>query len=1010
MTTYDQLLISEQQAMQIAHTFFGLSGKITRLTGELDFNFKIDTGETSFVLKVARPDVDEAYIDFQQKIIAQVAERNPLIRTPRIIPDRGQQTVSTWMDEAGLARKIRLLTWTDGRLWSSVHPHTEGLLYSLGEQAGLITQALSGFDHPKAHRSIHWDIDRGDWTFEHIHLFSDRQAELAAFFQNRFRELLPALARLRKGVIHNDANDNNIVVSSDLVDPQVLAIIDYGDAVFSSLINDLAVAIAYAIMDKPDPLAAALLILSGYHHRFSLLEDELEALYTLVAMRLIISVTKSAINKRLEPDNVYLLISEKSAWELLEKWAQINPTLAYCHFRAACGYPAHPTENAFHHWVKAHPVALGTLFPGLDIADITPVDLHVGSTWLGNRSEFSDNDWMTTKLLHLQKQHPRTVIAGGYLETRPFYTTDAFKKEGIQGPEYRTVHLGIDFWLPAQTPIHVPYPGKVFCITHNDFDKDYGPTLIVEHSFDGHPFYTLYGHLTFSSLTLLQVGQTVQQGDLIAYIGADHENGNWSPHLHFQCMLDLLGNTANFPGVAFPKQTAVWSSICPDPNLFFQQKNLPPAVAKIDPEQLLSGRKKHLGRSLSISYQKPLTMLRGDGVYLLDHQGQKYLDTVNNVAHVGHEHPHVVQAGQQQMALLNTNTRYLHPAIVALAETLLATFPPELSVVHFVNSGSEANELALRMAKTYTRQRDMIAVEVGYHGNTNATIDVSSYKFDSKGGSGKPAHTHLVPLPDTFRGRYQGENTVSAYAAHVQTQIEYIQSLGRNVAAFICESIISCGGQIELPENYLRLAYAAVQAAGGLCIADEVQVGCGRVGSHFWGFQLHGVIPDIVTIGKPLGNGHPLAAVVCTAAVADAFANGLEFFNTFGGNPVSCAIGKAVLDVVRAENLQQQAWEVGNYLKNALRELQHLFPIIAVVRGQGLFLGFELTDAHKNPLPQQTAYLANRMRQLGVLMSTDGPDHNVLKIKPPMVFGLEHADELIDRLAGVFKEDFMREF
>jgi 4-aminobutyrate aminotransferase-like enzyme len=230
------------------------------------------------------------------------------------------------------------------------------------------------------------------------------------------------------------------------------------------------------------------------------------------------------------------------------------------------------------------------------------------------------------------------------------------------------------------------------------------------------------------------------------------------------------------------------------------------------------------------------------------------------------------------------------------------------------------------------------------------------------------------------------------------------------VAAFICESIISCGGQIELPENYLRLAYAAVQAAGGLCIADEVQVGCGRVGSHFWGFQLHGVIPDIVTIGKPLGNGHPLAAVVCTAAVADAFANGLEFFNTFGGNPVSCAIGKAVLDVVRAENLQQQAWEVGNYLKNALRELQHLFPIIAVVRGQGLFLGFELTDAHKNPLPQQTAYLANRMRQLGVLMSTDGPDHNVLKIKPPMVFGLEHADELIDRLAGVFKEDFMREF
>jgi 4-aminobutyrate aminotransferase-like enzyme/murein DD-endopeptidase MepM/ murein hydrolase activator NlpD len=808
-------------------------------------------------------------------------------------------------------------------------------------------------------------------------------------------------------VIHNDANDNNILVSTDLIDPEVLAIIDYGDAVFSSLVNDLAVAIAYAVMDKPDPLAAALPILRGYHASFPLQEAELEALHTLVAMRLVISVTKSAINKRQEPDNLYLLISEKSAWDLLEKWAAINPTLAYYHFRSACGFTAHPQQKAFQDWAQKNPVPLSVLFPTLNALDTTPVDLSINSTWIGGKHQFSDNDWMTAQLQRIQVQHPHSIIAGGYLETRPFYTTDAFKKEGLQGPEYRTVHLGVDFWLPAQTPVHAPFDGKVFCITHNDFDKDYGPTLILEHPFDGVPFYTLYGHLTLTSLTLLKPGQSVQRGELIAYIGADTENGNWSPHLHFQCMLDLLGNTDNFPGVAFPQQLEVWSSICPDPNVFLQQKKLAPALAALDPQHLLQERKKMLGRSLSLSYQAPLTIVRGDDVYLIDHRGQKYLDTVNNVAHVGHEHPQVVQAGQGQMALLNTNTRYLHPAIVELAEALLATFPPELSVVHFVNSGSEANELALRMAKTVTRQRDMIAVEVGYHGNTNACIEVSSYKFDGKGGSGAPEHTHIVPLPDAFRGKYRGENTGPAYAAHIQEQIDAIQAKGRNVAAFIGESIISCGGQIELPEQYLALAYAAVHSAGGLCIADEVQVGCGRVGSHFWGFQVHGVIPDIVTIGKPLGNGHPLAAVVCTPAVANAFANGMEYFNTFGGNPVSCAIGKAVLEVVKNENLQQHAWEVGNYLKNGLVELQKKYPIIGDVRGQGLFLGFELTDAQRQPLPEQTAYLANRMKMLGILMSTDGPDHNVLKIKPPMTFGFGHADDLINRLATVFAEDFM---
>ncbi len=278
---------------------------------------------------------------------------------------------------------------------------------------------------------------------------------------------------------------------------------------------------------------------------------------------------------------------------------------------------------------------------------------------------------------------------------------------------------------------------------------------------------------------------------------------------------------------------------------------------------------------------------------------------MNNVAHVGHEHIEVVKAGRAQMALLNTNTRYLHKNINELAELLLSTFPPELNVVHFVNSGSEANELALRMAKTATGGKGFIASEVGYHGNTNACIDVSSYKFDGKGGKGKPDHVEIFPLPDAFRGKYRGENTGNFYAEEVGKCIRNLKKKNMPLAGMIVESIISCGGQIELPEGFLQKSFESVRAENGVCIIDEVQVGCGRVGKTFWGFQLHNVIPDMVTIGKPLGNGHPLAAVVCTQKIAEKFANGMEFFNTFGGNPVSCAIGSSVLKTYNTKTFRK---------------------------------------------------------------------------------------------------------
>ncbi|MEQ9412229.1 MAG: aminotransferase class III-fold pyridoxal phosphate-dependent enzyme, partial [Cyclobacteriaceae bacterium] len=465
----------------------------------------------------------------------------------------------------------------------------------------------------------------------------------------------------------------------------------------------------------------------------------------------------------------------------------------------------------------------------------------------------------------------------------------------------------------------------------------------------------------------------------------------------------------DFPGVATPLLIEVWKSICPDPWLLVAG-TLSPFPRPVEDVHLLTFRKQHLGKNLSLSYHKPLMVQRGYRQYLYEANGRKYLDTVNNVAHVGHEHPRVVKSGQQQMAVLNTNTRYLHKNIVQFTKKLLSTMPDSLSVVYVVNSGSEANELALRIAKNYTQQKDIVVVEVGYHGNTNACVDISSYKFDKKGGKGAPEHVHVVPIPDTYRGLYRDKAEAGKkYASHVKYAIDKVKSNGKGIAGFICESVLSCGGQIVLPDGYLKEAYTYVREAGGVCIADEVQTGCGRAGDYFWAFESQGVVPDIVTIGKPIGNGHPFGVVVTTIQLADAFANGMEYFNTFGGNPVSSAIGLEVLNVIEDEGLQQNAKEIGNYLKEGLAQLKSNYPIIGDIRGLGLFLGIELVkDNQLTPATEQATYLANRMRELGILMSTDGPYENVLKIKPPIIFNKTDSDFLISTLDRVLKEDFMQ--
>ncbi len=409
--------------------------------------------------------------------------------------------------------------------------------------------------------------------------------------------------------------------------------------------------------------------------------------------------------------------------------------------------------------------------------------------------------------------------------------------------------------------------------------------------------------------------------------------------------------------------------------------------------ELLEARNQLISQSLSLAHGTPLHIVRGEMQYLHASDGTRYLDLVNNVSHVGHCNPHVVEAGQRQMAVLNTNSRYVYDGLTEYLSRLSETLPDPLGVGFLVNSGSEANELAIRLARAYTGNYDMVVVEGAYHGHTGMLIDLSPYKFRGLGGKGEPEEwVHVLPIPDSYR------RPEADFLEEARTGLED----SGQVAALLVESMLSCAGQIELPDGYLSEAASCVRENGGLLIADEVQVGFGRVGTHMWAFEDTGVVPDIVVMGKPIGNGHPMAAVFTTREIASSF-GGMEFFSTFGGNPVSCAIGMAVMDVIEKDDLMARARDLGSRFKSGLNSLKDSHELIGDVRGRGLFLGLEMVRDLESlaPAPEEAAVFVNRMRNAGVLLSTDGVYHNVVKIKPPMVLSEKDVDDTLEKMDSI---------
>lgn len=996
---------SDDEARKLLADVYGIEGTLSALESERDQNFKVETPAGAHIFKIVNAAEPVAESDFQTALLQHINRHAPDLPVPALLPTLKGEALGTAVTDSGASHRLRLVSWIDGTPLAQV-PRSEAAMRSLGELLGRFNDALRGFMHPGAVRALDWDLRLAGKSRLRLDMIEDAgDRALALRFIERFETVvLPRLSRVRGGVIHNDANDWNV-----LVDPadqtKIRGLIDFGDALYSALVCEVAIAGAYGALDCEDPLGAIGALAAGFHAHHPLQEDEIDLLFDLVAMRLVTSVTISASRRAEVVDNPYLAISERSAWELLRRLGAMDRRIATAILRNACGFEAVSGARAVKSWLAenrrrfapvlarpaaSHPTAhvpLGDRSDPIAIASAEERPDDAQALW-----EEAVGD--VTRILGI----------GPWGEERGVYTSAIFASRLI-ADERRTRHLGLDLFLRAGAALYAPLAGIVREVSIEPARLGYGAVMVLEHRpEDGPAFLSLWGHLAHEVVDRLKVGDRVAAGAFLAHMGGPGENGGWMPHLHLQIACDTTMSADDILGVGETRYLETWGELFPDASDFAGLVAVD--AGRLSKAEIVEKRQSLLLPNLSISYEEPIKFVKGEGVWLIDDRGRAYLDCFNNVCHLGHCHPAVVQALSTQAARLNTNTRYLHDNIVAYAERLTATMPEELSIAAFVNSGSEANSLALRMMRAHTGRENAIVLDWAYHGTTQELIDLSAYKFHRKGGQGIKPHVHVAELPDAYHAPadWPQEELAKRFAESMAQQIDAMAAKGNAPGFFIAESIPSVAGQVFLPEGYLDEVYRMVRAAGGICIADEVQVGFGRVGSHWWAFETQGVVPDIVTVGKPIGNGHPMGAVVVRREIAESFQNGMEYFNTFGGNPVSCAVGLAVLDVIEGEGLRENAARVGDHLLAGFAELQKRHAVIGDVRGMGLFLGIELVKDRdsKAPATATARAICNEARARGVLMGTEGPHDNVLKMRPPMIFTEANADHLL----GVLEESF----
>ncbi|MDE3261622.1 MAG: aminotransferase class III-fold pyridoxal phosphate-dependent enzyme [Acidobacteriota bacterium] len=1004
--------VAPSEAAGAAGELWGLKARATPLSGERDANFLLeDRSGDRFVLKVSSASERPERLGLQHDLITRTRERDPALRLPEAVATESGALLGR-REFGGREHQVRLFRYLKGRPLSAFRRRPHSLLASVGGLAGRVQRALDGFDHPEL------DVHEIPWAPAHapavIAAASGilRGEDSVATYQgvaDAVQDDLPDLLALPGGALHNDANDDNLLLAAgtpETAKPEDVALLDFGDSVRGPLICEAATAALYTTATAFEPLPAAARVLAGFAGERPLSESEADLFRVALATRALVSAGVAALRRARVAGaaaDEYLMVSQAGVWRVLRAIEAEAAEVTTGRFRMAAGFPPLPRlaeRRAAVQRAAAHATPPVTL-PAAPIAlDLSPESPAIDP---GAAAE-------TLRAAVAAATGAAGIGIGRYLEPR---VPETAAREAPQRPraEPATLQLGIEVFAPAGTAVRAPLAGEVDWISDRPGDSGHGVSAGIRHAFDGEVFWTSYRHLDPGCLDTLVPGRGLQAGEVLGTVAEPDRSSAPPPHLQFQV---LLGDSRGHP----PRRTSaadlpVLSALSADPLGFFglgPEARVRPAAGEEHGGPLLEARRRRFSSVLSISYDVPIRVVRGRGARLYDDTGRDYLDMVNNVAHVGHAHPRVADAISRQAALLNTNTRYLYRQLTDYAERLADTFPAPLEVVFLTNSGSEANDLALRIARAHLGRQETLAFDGGYHGNLTSLIEVSPYKLDGRGGRPGPPWLHRLPMPDGYRGRFR-EGDGNFPASLIEDTESRVRAAGP--ATLIGEAILSCGGQIVPPPGYLEALYGAVRSAGGVIVADEVQTGFGRTGPAFWAFlavqdNRAPLFPDIVTLGKPAGNGHPLGAVVTSRELARSFETGMEYFNTFGGNPVSCAAGLAVLDVIGEERLAERAAAVGKTLLAGLTGLGTRYPILGQVRGRGLFLGFEMVrnPESRAPATEEARRLVNRLRDFGILNSTDGPDANVIKLKPPLPFSFADAAYYLEVLETVLEEQF----
>lgn len=954
--------VSAEEARALFSAHYGLSGPIVELGSQQDRNYRIETPDGRFVLKICQAAYAMAELEAQNAALHHIAGkvRTPLV--PRVIPATSGKNIVP-VTVRGQDYQIRLLDYIDGEPLTRRKHLSTPTVTALGTIGGQLARALSDFTHPGLARAIQWDLRHAAPVV--LHLLSavkdeGRKDRIAQAIGAALKRIEPLKPSLRLQAIHHDITDDNVVARPDESGRLIPdGVIDFGDILHGWLVADLAVTCASLLHHADGDPFVILPAICAFDVVFPLETAELQALWPLIVARAAVLVASSEQQIALDPDNSYVRDNIDHEWLIFDVATSVPVALMETAILQATG------------WELSHqtvPIG-GFLLPNLDPSRVVLVNLD-------SQSAVFDGEPLPSP--EGEDQILRQATAGETIAlTR--YGEHRLTRTILRSPTpAETFALHIELRLQADMIVAAPFAGTVK-------RTEAGLVLLSE---------GIAVHLTGVEISTDDIA--VESGAVIGnVIGAANGDGI----LRVQLCRDA---DITPPLFVRPDHAEAWTHLCPSPATILGFDCDAPSPQSSD---LLARRQRHFARPQKNYYQTPPQIERGWREHMVDVEGRSYLDMVNNVTILGHGHPRLADAVHRQWQRLNTNSRFHYASVAAFSERLANLAPQGLDTVFLVNSGSEANDLALRLAWAATGARNILSLLEGYHGWTVASDAVSTSIADNPQAlTTRPDWVHPVMAPNTYRGPFRGDGSTANYVAAVQPTLEKLE--GQGLAGFICECVYGNAGGIPLPPGYLQEIYAMVRARGGVCIADEVQVGYGRLGHHFWGFEQQGVVPDIITVAKGMGNGHPLGAVITTQAIADALEKEGYFFSSAGGSPVSSVVGITVLDIMRDEELQENARTVGDHLKRRLEALGQRFPIVGAVHGMGLYLGLEFVRDRETlaPATEETAAICDRLLELGVIMQPTGDYLNVLKIKPPLCLSLESADFFADMLERVLSD------